>query len=342
MARIQGIDTIKLIAIIGVIIIHTAPLKFTTISVLSFNLDVIVNQFFRFSVPFFFLISGYFWGKKVTSNNSVSKTSFVMGKKIIALYFFWSLFYLLPYNFTDEKLVNGYDPFYILNETISYFKEHSILLLYEGTKEHLWFLIAISSSLFICSILVHYKLLKTLGVISILLFVFALFTKPYSGTIFGIETWFNSRNGPFFSTIFFSTGYFLSLPHVNRAGLSKGVGIFCLGLLCHFTEIYYLHLYYDLEVKQDFVFGTYFMGLGAGYIALSNHRYLKIPILSKIGQMTLGIYALHMLYVDLFKPVSIAEFPILSDFVYIVLVLVFSIGSSLLLSKSNKTKKLVM
>lgn len=145
-----------------------------------------------------------------------------------------------------------------------------------------------------------------------------------------------------------STGYFLSYysnsnSNSNRkVGILGGVFIFSLGALCHFTELYYLNLYYDIHLKQDFVFGTYFMALGAGYIALSNHKYLRVHLLSNIGKMTLGIYAIHIVYVDLFKLSSINDYPILWDLAYILIVFVLSVMSTMFLARFKILKKFVM
>jgi peptidoglycan/LPS O-acetylase OafA/YrhL len=53
---------------------------------------------------------------------------------------------------------------------------------------------------------------------------------------------------------------------------------------------------------QDFVFGTYFMGVGATLLSLSNHRVLSNKLCATLGKMTLGIYASHYIFVDLLQP----------------------------------------
>ena len=61
----------------------------------------------------------------------------------------------------------------------------------------------------------------------------------------GLHVTFNFRDGPFFSLIFFVTGYFLH--------------------------------------KRDYVAGTYFFGVGVALIALSDSPWLPSPRLAAIG-----------------------------------------------------------
>lgn len=339
MARLESVDTIKIIAIFSVIIIHTAPFNNIGSQNTLLNIGVVVNQMARFAVPFFFLISGYFWGVKLTSPFSVYKISLQTGKRIFSILVLWSLFYLIPYNSFGTS---EYDLISSMIEVLKYFKEKPLTLLLEGTKVHLWFLVSLLHSLVLCAFLVQFKLFKTLKVLSLTFFVFAVLANSYSDTPLGITTWFNTRNGPFFSTIFFATGYFLSQKQVCKKSASKGVFILLFGLIFHFIEIYILNTNFATNMKQDFVFGTYFMGLGTGLIAISNHSILNIKILSHLGKMTLGIYAIHVFFVELLMPIYSVKNSIFSDVSYIASVLILSILTCTILSKNHLTRRMVM
>ncbi len=43
------------------------------------------------------------------------------------------------------------------------------------------------------------------------------------------------------------------------------------------------------------------MGLGAAVLALSNHPLFRVEQLTNMGKYTLGIYAVHMLFVNNFR-----------------------------------------
>jgi len=72
--RIKSVDVIRLLAITAVIVIHTSTFK-NIPGDLYENLFIILNQLSRFAVPFFFVIAGYFWGKKIRSGDSVTQVS---------------------------------------------------------------------------------------------------------------------------------------------------------------------------------------------------------------------------------------------------------------------------
>src|SRR5208337_1634912 len=147
-----------------------------------------------------------------------------------------------------------------------------------------------------------------------------LLAKAYSETPFGVHTVFNTRNGPFFGTIFFVSGYFLSNFTPNPGWFSKGVALLGVGWLLHFSEIYLLWRLYGTNPHQDFVIGTYFMGVGAAVASLSNNVLFRNGVLSNVGKFTLGIYAIHFIYVDLLRPVGKLTSSWLWEIGYIMLV----------------------
>jgi len=84
------------------------------------------------------------------------------------------------------------------------------------------------------------------------------------------------------------------------------------------------------------------MGLGVAMDALSNYPALKNKVLSNIGRMTLGVYAVHMIFVDLLRPIDKASDDIMWEAGYVVIVLALSILTAQMLSKNKITKKIVM
>jgi surface polysaccharide O-acyltransferase-like enzyme len=95
--RIQSVDTFRVLAIFAVVVIHTTPFvrdlrTFGT----EWDLALVLNQLARFAVPYFFLISGYFWATKIAHASSVRKPTMAMFKRVAVILFAWSLIYLLP------------------------------------------------------------------------------------------------------------------------------------------------------------------------------------------------------------------------------------------------------
>jgi surface polysaccharide O-acyltransferase-like enzyme len=344
LSRIKSVDVFRLFAITAVIASHTQLFR----GWLSFDagisirkyLSVLIDQTERFSVPFFFVISGYFWGAKVNGTGSVVSVSIPMAKKIFLVFAVWSIVYLVPYNNLMAMTEFGlWGPIKVIYWHLKTFDP--ITLIMEGTKVHLWFLVALLFSIGISAILVEKKCYKTLIALSAALYLIGLLAKSYSNTPFGLHINFNTRNGPFYGTIFFVTGYFLSNLTPNSGWFSKGITLFCLGLLLQFSETYVLWKSYHTSPHQAFVIGTYFMGVGSAVASLSNNSFFEKVSLADFGKFTLGIYAIHYAFVELLEPIRKFTSSTFWEIGYTMLVLLCSLASVMLLSRGNITRRIV-
>lgn len=343
-SRIESVDIFRLIAIVAVITIHTSPFRgdIAVENEAYKYLDVIFNQISRFAVPFFFIISGYFWGSKIRSGSDPISSSIYMSKRILIIFLSWCFIYLLPLNFSSIYEYGLLGPAKVAYWNIRNLAQEPVTLLLQGTKVHLWFLVGMLCALMVSTFFVITKNLRLLVVFSIFLYLFGVLAKSYANTPIGINIDFNTRNGPFFSTLLFVTGYLLSGKKINTKWAFYGCLVFCIGCVVHFVEIYTLWRVFETTPIQDYVIGTYFMGLGVAMAALSNHPILRNKIFSKIGQMTLGIYAVHFIFVDLLRPIDEVSDHILWEVGYVVAVLALSILISLALSKNKITRKIVV
>jgi len=342
--RIESVDIFRLIAIVAVIIIHTTPFRSDdgVTNETSRYLDVIFNQIARFAVPFFFVISGYFWGVKIRNGGDPISTSLYMAKRIIIIFVAWCFIYLLPYNFNYIYEYGVWGTIKVSYWHIRDLIQYPLTLLMQGTKNHLWYLVGLLCAILISTFFAQIKQIKMLVILSIFLYLFGVLAKSYVDTPMGIHLDFNTRNGPFFSTFLFVTGYLLSGKNINTNWVFYGLSVFCMGSVLHFTEIYYLWEIFGTSTHHDYVIGTYFMGVGVAMAALSNHPALKNKALSKIGQMTLGIYAVHFIFVDLLRPIDKTLNSDLWEAGYVLAVLVLSIVTSLALCKNKITKQIIV
>lgn len=344
MSRIVSVDVFKLLAITAVIAIHTEPFRGSVPGDSNSwqYLSVLINQLARFAVPFFFVISGYFWGTKIKNGVSVASVSISLAKRICLIFAAWSVIYALPYNLSSIVEFGPLGPIKVAYWNLLNLSKNPVTLVMQGTKVHLWFLIALLFSLGISSLLVEKKKHKTLIALSVVLYLIGLLAKAYSDTPLGVHTNFNTRNGPFFGTIFFVSGYFLSNLTPKPGWFSKGVTLLGVGWLFHFSELYILCKLYGTNPYQDYVFGTYFMGVGAALVSLSNDALFRNKVLSDVGKFTLGIYVIHFVFVDLLRPVGMLISSSLWEISYILLVLLFSALSVMLLSKSKNTRSIII
>ncbi len=343
--RIQSVDLIRLLAITAVIVIHTAPFKGVYEDGALQHLASIIDQSARFAVPFFFVISGYFFGVKVNSGSPPLPLSLNMARKLIILFSIWCVIYLLlPTGNIHAVIKHGGEAwmkgFHKKLEAF-YFKD-PLTFFFRGMSHHLWFFMALMWAALITGLFLHFKKTKALIALSVLLFALGLCAKAYSQSTIGLNLHFDTRNGPFFSTVLFVSGCLLAKYPPSTSWLKYGLLIMAGGYLLHFSEIWFLYQQYDTPWgRHDYVFGTYFMGMGAALIALSNHPALHIHLLSKIGVYTLGIYGVHRIFVEWLRRYDRQWDGPLWEIGYVFIVLFLSILSVWLLSKIKPLKKLL-
>jgi len=92
--RLVSIDTIRVLAAFAVVCVHTNPFGGKEYQTLSFQL---INKFIQvsceFAIPFFFIVSGYFFAKNIFKNNSISVTLIKYAKRLGIIFFAWSIVY---------------------------------------------------------------------------------------------------------------------------------------------------------------------------------------------------------------------------------------------------------
>ncbi|TAA46754.1 acyltransferase [Corallincola spongiicola] len=344
MNRIESVDIFRFVAIVAVITIHTSPFRSdATVGNEAYNyIDFILNQISRFAVPFFFIISGYFWGAKIRNGSDPVLTTRNMAKRILLIYLAWCFIYILPVNISSIYEHGILGPLKLSYWKIRDLTQDPMTLLVQGTKIHLWFLFGMLCALALSAFLIINKNTKILFVLALSMYFFGVLARSYSNTPIGIDIDFNTRNGPFFSTLPFVTGYFLSGINARHRWAFYGLFLFILGSMLHFFEAYFLWKSYNTPPTQDYMFGTFFMGLGVAVSALSNHPGLKSKTFSDIGKMTLGIYAVHFIFIDLLTPLDKVLDSVFWEVGYLIVVIYLSILAAKLLSKYKLTNRIVV
>lgn len=342
MDRKISVDLFRFIAIIGVIAIHSAPFSLPSYAEQN-NYKyayVLINQMARFAVPFFFIISGFFWGVKIRKEQSVSDIAMPTIKKITFLFVIWSLIYLFPFNFYGMSIQAIYLSLY---ENIMMAFNHPLNILLHGTSGHLWFLSGLVFCLIVSSLFAYFKCFKLLIFISLLLYTIGVVIRVYYASIEGLSESISIPNIPFFTLIFFVSGYCLSGIKATYTWAVYGVVLAILGAAVHFYEVYWLWSVYDVNPgAHSFVFGTYFFGLGIALIALSNHPLLQVKLLGKLGGFTLGIYVIHMIFIDLLKPLDHYFNGVWWELSYTFVIYLLSLLSILYLNRFTWGKKILM
>lgn len=343
MKRIESVDIFRLIAILAVIIIHTGPFQFSTWQGSRLlPLALSANQLARFAVPLFFALSGYFWGRRIHGGADVMAASISMMKRISFIFIAWSLIYLFPYNLNLIIQHGFFGSIKLAYLNLLFLIDNPLTVIFEGTKGHLWFLASLLSAIAISALFIANGRLRTLMACSIGLYIFGLLAKAYADTPIGFHIEFNTRNGPFFGLLLFSSGYTLSRMEPNPEWFSKGLMLLTFGYVMHFSELYLLYTYFSTSPLQDYVAGTYFTGLGSAMMALSNPHYLRIQAFSKIGQLTLGIYAIHVIFIENLLPIRQPAASPFFDIGFVFAVFVLSIAAVFFMSRNKALRSIVV
>jgi len=343
MSRIQSVDALRSIAILAVIAIHTTPFKVqSSPSGYTLDLATTINQLARFAVPFFFVISGYFWARNIQREKDIFALTLARSKRILYIFISWSAIYLLPWNIYDSMKYGITSPAKVTYWNICNAIDNPLTTVMQGTKVHLWFLVGLLCSMTISAFFIKLRQHSLLIIMAIILYAIGLAGKSYTNFPLGFHTEFNFRNGPFFSLIFFVTGYLIQCKHPDKSWLIIGLLTSIIGTNIHFIELIILNKFHGTIMIQDYVAGTYFFGTGVAVIALSNCKILASSKIQHIGKYTLGIYLSHYIFIDLLKPIDrIYSGYAAWELSYPILVFIISYMFAMFLSRLHFTKNLV-
>ena len=351
-ARNLAVDTLRLIAVFGVVCLHAQPFisdRLVGHAHAWLLLGRAISYAARFAVPFFFCASGYFWGRKIRGGANIHAVSLAMVRRLAVIYLVWSAFYLF-----EAPLRSAVHAHFARPPGMAVSIQWSILwnplLLRGGPSMHLWFLPALVCTVLLAWPFVAFRKPRLLVGVSIVLYVLAVLARAYSETPIGIclsiaGHHIDTRGGPFFGSIFFVTGYLLSRYSARRHWARWGLMLFAAGLLLQVTEIWLIHALLHAPPlgvnQQDFVFGTYAMGLGATILALAEPGWLSSVTLARWGRLVLGIYCVHLYFVDrLWQHVRHFNSP-LAELLFPIVVLLLSVATAVLLSKTRLTRSFV-
>jgi surface polysaccharide O-acyltransferase-like enzyme len=291
MERNYAIDLIKFFAIVAVVIIHTFPSD----NQLGF---FILDNFSRFAVPFFFAASGYLFGLKVINN----RKSVIYFKryllKIVKIYLSWLLIYFC-YDVLRIFIGAGNDK----QELSKYFEELTpVNLLYygQGTSGYqLWFVVSLAWSIALIYLFFRLKKIPLLLILGLCLNIVGLFGQSYA--IF-FEIPVSTRDALFIGLFYTTVGLWFAcaLPFQKSRKLNKKgyFYLFCFFSALQAFEGYWLEKVLAAELGEYFL-STIFLTVFLFLFTFNNPQLGKGLLITKIGGNALGIYAIHVLFIDL-------------------------------------------
>lgn len=304
MERNFAIDFIKFFAILAVVIIHTFPSNHK----LGFFL---LDNFSRFAVPFFFAASGYLFGLKVINNPKSAGYFKRYVIKILKIYVSWLVFYIF-YDVLRISLSGGN----VTHELSKYFKGLTALNLFyygQGTSGYqLWFVISLIWSTAVLYLFFRLKKITLLFILSLCLNIAGLFGQSYS--IF-IELPLTTRDSLFIGLFYTTLGFWFAytLPFIQSMELKKKsyVYLICFFFVLQAAEGYWLEKMLSAKHGEYFL-STIFLTVILFLFTCNNQELGKGLSITKIGGNALGIYAIHVILIDivdiLFNTIGLKHF----------------------------------
>lgn len=227
----NSINFFRLICAFLVVAIHAHP--FTDINkTLGFISTEVLT---RVAVPFFFIVSGYFYYKKLNVSEKVEKAFITYIRKLLITYCIWSCIYFSVNAYL--MLING------LFDLKSYIVDCALRFLFIGPYYHLWYIPALFISICLMTFFKKIKHINVFYLITIILYVIGVIGCAYSkiGLLIPILRDFYSL--PFYDNIrktflmglpFFAAGY---MVHILCDRIKKVVlGVVLFGIFT-FAEI---------------------------------------------------------------------------------------------------------
>ncbi len=334
--RIASIDAAKIIVIFCVIFIHLHPYYYLTLhkqhphiyQVIRFLIEKICTV----GVSLFFLASGYFFGQSLLKENFSERVAARYLKKILFLYWVWTFLYLLfPWIKIGNFLRDGFW-FALLSYGwgfLGWFIEVSPLrLIFEGTSYHLWFLMSLFCCMLITSLLSKKEIF--LWALAGICFLLSIQYATYAPWIAHPSEILQIMQRTFYYFIFFVLGYHWAGRPVPRPFWCPLLLV--VGVLAHSTEIF---------LQVPLYFGNLILSSGIFLFLRHNPALGKNSFLSSNGQLTLGIYAVHVFVLEVLRP-WIDLIPVwIGSAVYPGAIYFGALGASVFLQKNPGLRRLV-
>jgi surface polysaccharide O-acyltransferase-like enzyme len=288
MNRNYAIDFIKFFAILAVVIIHTFP------SDTKFGYFMLDNLS-RFAVPYFFAASGYLFGIKVINNS----TSFPYFRKyiikILKIYVSWFLFYFV-YDVLRIVIADG-NTKEELSQYFDVFTPMDLLYYGHGTSGYqLWFVISLAWSIAVLYLFFRVNKIKLLFIIALCFNLLGLFGQSYS--IF-YELTFKTRDALFIGLFYTTVGFWFAYPkRLRNVARNTSLYLFCSFLVLQVAEGYFLEKVLDAKHGEYFL-STIFLTIFLFLLTIHYPQLGKGMWMTKVGGNALGIYAIHVLFIDL-------------------------------------------
>lgn len=325
---IVGIDLFKLIASILIVILHCIGWYFGQ------GGEIIKGIICPLAVPFFFISSGYFFGRGLNKNKEQKREYFIKYEKnLIKMYIVWSIIGI-PFMVKGYyKIYNGNLPYIFLLMIRNVF--------FSGTFGIYWYLLAMIGASILIYIFISKNKIKLMYILS---FVFFIFGVIYAGCQSLLDnnvifyylfklTWIVfscERNFLMVGWFYMSIGYYFSTHNTKMKIFIPVVLLFVFTILK--CGEYYLNSSGIFNGNKIYIMQS-LQAIAYFLIALN----LKLDFLSgcskTMRELSSTIYFTHFLFIDIINPTQIGNTGIT-----FVIVLILCVTFYIVIKKINNEK----
>lgn len=275
--RNQSVDVFRLLAALCIVILH---LEYPA---LPGNIVVGIRLLSRWSIPFFFIISGYYFAAQNADAKNLNIQQMV--GRLIWVFLLWSLIYA-PVIADQHNLKTVFQRFFSPN------------FIYSGDFLHLWFISSLVFGYIFIAFCYQFNIKYVLSFFSAAFLVIALISGPYPVFKSGFPLEFDFARH-WLSVPFLYIGFIFYKKGFPSWWLS--IILIAAGAVSQILEAQFIYRQFGISAyNHEFLIGAIPFAIGMTGLALNNLKWLQQPLLSKWGRdYSLGIYLLHMLVIYL-------------------------------------------
>lgn len=341
--RFYSIDTLRFFANFCIVLTHTR-VAYTrpteNLDGLMLGVAFIVYNISRMALPFFFIFSGFFYGKSLLKTGTPKDTYWKTFKKLLVVYFCCGLLYaLIPRNgahfLMDTEKYGWLKTYYWYLQDLVL---NSHFLILEGTKYHLWFIPALIIGLSVITALHCAKQSKFLVYIFAISYLAMISVKSLMPqVIVGDDSY--DISGIFKAVAYVTCGYLLAQS--PRWEARTALKLIFAGVILLIIQNFWLWTN-QIDTRATVLAGTLLCSVGIFMLALNYPEWGKNHFASKFGLLTLWIYGTHPFVLDQLNPLGQYVHPWIWNLAFPISVYAVSLTFALLfqrlLSRPNSNK----
>jgi peptidoglycan/LPS O-acetylase OafA/YrhL len=351
-SRNSTIDVLRCAASYTVILIHTKIFQSSAEYYHGWLHDFFTVLFKLFqsihvAVPFFFVTSGYFFGKTLKKGEPLKSAWWRYAERIIRLFLVWStVYYFIPLSWLDLVIQYGFlKTFYWhlidLSKTFQEAISHPLSTILQGPTPHLWFLTALFLGITILSGFIAIKKEKYVFILGAVLYIVSLLGTTYAELpIIGFNSPLVTRHGPYTSVLFVSIGWWLAQQ--PRYSMKTAWLLFGVGSILMTTGSLWLSWHNHGSIIYDYLLSAVPLAAGLFMLALLYPHIGESTPLPDWGRMNLGVYLGHMMVMDTFKTFKVFFHPLLWDLINPPMVFLLTVGLTIFLQRNAITKRIFL